>query len=219
MSEHIVDARGLACPQPVILTKRGLNDPSLEVITVIVDNEAACKNVIMLAEKEGAMYTSESRDDGYYITLSRPQSRGAVGGGASEPAGSPAVEGANAESPQPGQDGIARTASVLVIDSSVMGRGDDELGGILIRGFFHALVESESKPETVIFFNTGVALTAEDSPVLEDLLELEKYGINILVCGTCLEYFGIGESHRAGTISNMYTITETLLEAGRVITL
>jgi selenium metabolism protein YedF len=100
-----------------------------------------------------------------------------------------------------------------------MGRGSDELGGILIRGFFHALVETDSKPGTIIFYNSGVELTAAGSPVIDDLLELEKYGVTLLACGTCLEYFGLKDSLGVGTVTNMYTITETLLEAQKIVNL
>jgi selenium metabolism protein YedF len=207
MSGKTIDARGQACPQPVILTKKALKEPDFDVITVIVDNDTALKNVTLLAAKRGAMYTSESREDGHYITLSRTPSPGATGG--PEPAGEHF----------PGHDRIESPSSVLVVNSAVMGRGDDELGGLLLRGFFHALGEADTKPGTIIFYNSGVRLTAEGSPVLDDLAELEKYGVTLLACGTCLEYFGLKDNRTVGSVTNMYTITETLLEAERVINL
>jgi selenium metabolism protein YedF len=98
-----------------------------------------------------------------------------------------------------------------------MGKGDDELGNILIRGFLHTLSEISPRPDVLIFFNAGVKLTTVGSDVLEDLQALEGEGIKILVCGTCLDFFGIKDKLQAGIISNMYDIAEAMLSAGRVV--
>jgi selenium metabolism protein YedF len=98
-----------------------------------------------------------------------------------------------------------------------MGRGDAELGHILIRGFFHTLGEVEPLPDTIIFFNSGVKLVVEDSPVLEDLQNLCGRGIEILACGTCLGHYDLKDKIAVGEVSNMYTIAETMLGAGKVI--
>ena len=100
-----------------------------------------------------------------------------------------------------------------------MGRGEPELGQILVRGFFHTLGEIEPLPGTIIFFNSGVKLVAEGSPVLEDLAAMHDQGVEILACGTCLDYFGLKDRIAVGEVSNMYTIAETMLGAGRVTSL
>jgi selenium metabolism protein YedF len=98
-----------------------------------------------------------------------------------------------------------------------MGRGEKELGEILVRGFFHTLGELESRPDTIIFFNAGVWLTVDDSPVLEDLQALEAEGVSMLVCGTCLNHFDIKDRLAVGLVSNMYDIAEAMLGAGKVL--
>ena len=103
--------------------------------------------------------------------------------------------------------------------SEIMGRGDAELGHILIRSFFHTLGEVEPVPDTLVFFNGGVKLVVDGSPVLEDLEELCGRGVEILACGTCLSYFELKEQVAVGEVSNMYTIAETLLRAGKVVNL
>lgn len=108
---------------------------------------------------------------------------------------------------------------VLVVPSESMGRGDDELGRILIRGFFHTLGEVEPLPDTAVFFNSGAKLVAEDSPVLDDLRSLCDQGLQVLACGTCLGHYGLKDQVAVGVISNMYTIAETLLRAGKVVNL
>jgi selenium metabolism protein YedF len=107
----------------------------------------------------------------------------------------------------------------LSISSDTVGQGSDELGGILMRAFMHTFMEVEPRPDTIIFMNNGVRLTVSGSPVLEDLQALAHEGVEILVCGTCLNYFEITDDVAVGEISNAYTIAETLLQAGKVVRL
>ena len=192
----VVDCRGLACPQPVIRTKQALEET--ERVTVIVDNPAARENVARFGESQGAKVAIEEKKDGIYITVERSR-----------------------EGKEPEKTTAAQTPGrvVIVIPSNQMGRGDEELGHILIRSFFHTITELSNRPDTLIFFNTGVKLTVENSEVLDDLKTLERYGIGIIACGTCLDYFGLKDKIAVGQISNMYTITETMLAATRLVTI
>jgi len=195
----IVDARGLPCPRPVIMTRNALQE--VEAVTTIVDNETAQRNVTRMAEKAGCTVRAEERDDGIYLHIARGSKP--MEETASQPASAPA------EGPL-----------VLVIPGEFMGRGEHpELGQILIRGFFHTLSEVDSLPDTMIFFNSGVKLVVEESPVLEDLQGLSERGVEILACGTCLGYYGLKEKVAVGEVSNMYTIAETMLSAGKVVSL
>ena len=201
-----IDARGLSCPQPVIQTRNAMQEsvPGTGVaVTTIVDNEIAQQNVTRMAEKAGAMVQIETRDDGIYLhitggEISRNQGFSETPGFSSAPVGG---------------------TLVLVISSEYMGRGDAELGHILIRGFFHTLGEVEPLPDTIIFFNSGVKLVAEGSPLLEDLQNLSEQGIEVLACGTCLGHYDMKDKIAVGEVSNMYTIAETMLGAGKVINL
>lgn len=114
---------------------------------------------------------------------------------------------------------IINDGQILVISSEIMGHGDHELGGILIRSFFHTLSEAESLPETIIFYNTAVKLVSNGSVVLDDIQYLQKNGVKILACGTCLGHFNLKEQIAIAEISNMYAITETMLGALKVINL
>jgi selenium metabolism protein YedF len=193
-----VDARGLACPQPVILTRNALQEN--DRVTTIVDSETAQHNVTRTAEKTGAVVRVEERDDGTYLSITKGEM--------------PQV----AASPQPGS-APASGPLVVTIPSEFMGRSDEELGYVLIRGFFHALGEVEPLPDTIIFFNSGVKLVVEGSPVLEDLQDLCGRGVEILACGTCLGYYELKDKIVIGEVSNMYTIAEILLGAGKVLSL
>jgi selenium metabolism protein YedF len=195
--DSIVDCRGLACPQPVIRTKQAMAQS--DQVTTIVDNETAVQNVARMAEKEGYAVAVEKKEDGIYLSLSR--------------AGRAQIDVVAAES----MPERALGPIVLLIPSDGMGRGDEELGGILIRSFLHTLNEVVPLPDTIIFLNAGVKLTVAGSPVLEDLETLTQRGVEILACGTCLGHFGLKDKVAVGEVSNMYSIAEALLGAGKVV--
>jgi selenium metabolism protein YedF len=193
----IVDARGLPCPQPVILTRNALQEGG--PVTTIVDNDTARQNVTRMAEKAGAIVQVEQKEDRIYLHISGGQS----------PAGEPVVCEATP----------ARGPLVVVFPADGMGRGDAELSGILVRSFCHTLGEVKPLPDVLVFFNSGVKLTVEGSPVLDDLRALRERGVGMLVCGTCLGYYELKEKLAVGEVSNMYAIAETMLRAGKVISL
>jgi selenium metabolism protein YedF len=106
---------------------------------------------------------------------------------------------------------------VVVFASDVMGRGNDELGAVLMRAFIHTLAEGASRPDTMIFMNTGVKLAVEGSEVLPDLKALAGKGAKILACGTCLGFFELKDRLGVGVVSNMYDIAEAMLGAGKLV--
>jgi selenium metabolism protein YedF len=109
---------------------------------------------------------------------------------------------------------------VLALPGEVMGRGEhSKLGQVLMRGFFHTLGEVQPLRDTIIFFNSGVKLVAEGSPVVEDPRALVEEGVEILACGTCLSYHDLKEDVAVGTLSNMYAIAETMVTADRLVNL
>jgi selenium metabolism protein YedF len=98
-----------------------------------------------------------------------------------------------------------------------MGHGSEELGRILIQACINTISSLEPQPSAVIFYNGGVEFACEGSPVLSALEEIEKKGIKILVCGTCLDYFSLKEKRKVGVASNMFEILSTLAAAGHII--
>jgi selenium metabolism protein YedF len=98
-----------------------------------------------------------------------------------------------------------------------MGKGPEELGEILIKAFINSIKEVSPLPGAIVLYNSGIFLAIEGSPVIEALTEMETLGVKVLVCGTCLNYFGKKDQLRTGTISNMYSILETLSSAGHVV--
>ena len=126
------------------------------------------------------------------------------------------VTAAPAPAPEP-PAGPTEPGTVLVISSDTMGNGDDTLGRMLLKGFLYAMVEQRRLPETILFYNSGVFLTTEGSGALDDLRELERRGVKILSCGTCLNHFGLFDRLQVGAVTNMYEIALHLTEARKVI--
>lgn len=191
---RIVDARGLACPQPVVLTKKVMETEN-DIIT-IVDNNTAVENVSRLAKSQGFDVSVEEKEGEFHLRIT---------GTCTIPAeidNVPITQG-----------------TVLLIGSDTMGRGEEELGGILIRSFFNTLNGMDSLPLKIIFVNRGVKLIANPSEVVEDLKALCEKGVEVLACGTCLEFFKLKNDIQVGQISNMYAIAESLLRAGKVVAL
>ena len=194
-----VDARGLACPYPVIQTRRAMQQA--DHVVTLVDNEGAATNVVHMAESAGWQALVVPQGNDYVVELSR---HGAA----------PQVEPVAL-----GKAEVLVGPLVLAVSGEKMGRGDPELGKILFRSFFHTLTEVQPRPDRILLFNTGVKLACQESPVLDDLRSLEAVGVEILLCGTCLGHFELKEKRAVGRISNMYEIAEAMLSAGKIVNL
>lgn len=190
----VVDARGLTCPQPVIMTKKAMEEPGGEELTTIVNQTVALENVSKLAQSQGYEFEVKQDDDDYYIHMTRV-------GGSNEDAGSKVED-------------IA-----IMIRSNLFGQGEAELGQVLMKSFLFSLNELDAQVKHIIFMNSGIFLTIEGSPVLDTLKVLESKGVEILSCGTCLDYYQSKDKLAVGSVTNMYTALEILTTAARSLTL
>lgn len=195
-----VNAIGDSCPIPVVKTKKVMDQVGgQETIEVLVDNETAVQNVSKMAASQGAEVASEKcGEKEYKVTI---RMKGAAAEGKAE------VSSGGAEN----------SRMVVVVSSDRMGSGNDELGKVLIKGFLFAVTQLETLPEAMLFYNGGAALTCEGSDSLEDIKSLEEQGVRIMTCGTCLDYYGLKEKLAVGTVTNMYSIVETMAEASKII--
>ncbi len=196
-----IDCRGLSCPAPVLHTKASLQEDRPETVRVLVDNAASQENVRRFLESEGYEIRIERTGQDYVI----------VGRAAGTAARS--EERAAAAKPAPGRHTLA-----VVCTSDRLGRGDDELGRRLMVNFLKTLREMGPDLWRLIFVNNGVKLTIDSSEVLEDLKGYETSGLKILVCGTCLNHFGLLERKQVGETTNMLDIVTALQLADKVIT-
>ena len=199
-----VDARGDACPLPVVKAKKAiaeLNGPG--EVEVLVDNEIAVQNLTKMAQQKGYLSSSEKLGpQEYRVRFTVKADAAAVG----EPAAEPEVCTPD-----------ARTDTVVVIASDKMGEGAEELGKTLLKAFVFSLTQQDKLPKTILFYNGGAHLTCEGSPMLEDLKALEAEGVEIMTCGTCLNFYGLTEKLAVGSVTNMYVIAEKMLNAGNVV--
>jgi len=199
----VVDCRGMVCPQPVLAAKDALAEIDEGVVEVLVDNEASRSNLERFGASQGC--SVEVRREGEDFRVKLTKKSGAT----------PAKDALPAEeytcSPR-GSSGI-----VYLIPSDTMGRGDDQLGRVLMRAFVKTIREVEPLPERIFFYNSGVRLTAEESDLVEPLRELAARGVGIFSCGTCLDYFHLKENLLVGEVTNMYEILAAMTSAAKVI--
>ncbi|HQQ49652.1 MAG TPA: sulfurtransferase-like selenium metabolism protein YedF [Spirochaetota bacterium] len=196
-----IDARGLECPQPLLLTKSAIEDENPDELEVLVSSQTSVGNVTRFAENSGYLVQTSIKDDYFTIVLHKAME--------AKPFASVKL-----------QPSINNGKNVVVfITSNEFGRGDTELGQLLMKSFINTMNEANVCPTTIIFAHSGIFLTTEDSPVIQPLQQIEKKGVQILNCGTCLEYYKRTTLLKVGTISNMYTITETLMMADKLIQL
>jgi len=200
-----VNATGDACPIPVVKTRnaiRELKGPG--VVETFVDNEIAVQNLTKMANHNGYAVKSEKlAEKQFKVTIT-------AGEGAAEP------ETAQAENCQVKASGTRKNV-VVVISSGKMGEGSDELGKTLLKGFLYALGQQEALPETILFYNGGAAMTCEESPSLDDLKSMQAQGVEILTCGTCLNFYGLTGKLKVGEVTNMYTIAEKMAQADLIV--
>lgn len=200
MKTVTLDCRGLDCPQPVIKTKECLEQGNLR-LEVIVDNEASRGNVTRFASSRGCEVVLSELGDGCYKLLLQ------AGEGSSEQ---------DFDADEYSCELPAVSGLVYVISSPSMGRGSDELGWALLQTYIQTIKDVEPLPAKILFYNEGVRLVAEESGALEGLRALQKKGVEILVCGTCLDFFKLTSAIKVGQISNMYDIMSAVNSAAKV---
>lgn len=192
-----VDALGDKCPVPVVKAKKALATMDEGTLEMLVDNETSVTNLENFGKSQNCEVSHEQlAADKFSVKI--------VKTAGSEPAAAAA-----------GTAGVG--PRVVVVPSNVMGHGDDELGDVLIKAFIFALTQQDELPDSVLFYNGGVKLTIEGSPVLDDVKKLADAGVEILSCGTCLMHYGIQDKLAVGEATNMYVIVEKQLQAGVVV--
>lgn len=199
-----VNAMGDACPIPVVKTKNAikeLNGPG--VVETLVDNEIAVQNLTKMAKQKGYGVKSEKLGENEYKVTMKI--------GDVDEVAECDIEEVACQIP------AKKKNVVVVISSKTMGDGDAELGTTLMKGFIYALSQQDDLPATILFYNGGAVHTCEGSASLEDLKSMEAQGVEILTCGTCLNFYGLTEKLQVGTVTNMYVIAEKMTGADLVV--
>ena len=198
-----VNAIGDACPIPVVKTKNAIKElVNGGTVETLVDNEIAVQNLTKMANQKGYGVTSEKINDNEYKVVM--------------------TVGESAESTQPEEAAqcipdMRSSNKVVVLSSNCMGSGDDVLGAKLMKAYVFALTQLDELPSTILCYNGGVKLTTADAETVDDLKSLEAQGVEILSCGTCLDFYGLKDQLKVGGVTNMYVIAETMMNAGLVM--
>jgi len=193
-----VDCLGLSCPQPVLETKTFLEtNPKTQALSVLVDNLAAAQNVERFLGTRGYAASIEGSGANYKVTGEKEESAGCFLSASEE-----------LETPE---------KIMVLIAQDRIGRGDDRLGASLMQNFLKTLKEMGPDLWRLVFLNAGVKLTVEGAETVAVLKELEDQGVSILVCGTCLNFFGLLEKKQVGETTNMLDIVTSMQVAGKVV--
>ena len=198
-----VNAMGDACPIPVVKTKNAIKElAGPGVVETLVDNEIAVQNLTKMANQKGYGVKSEKlAPQEFKVTM--------------EIGEVPAQEDNEPVACLVPSGGKKRVA--VAVASPYMGTGDDELGSALMKAFLFAVTQQDELPAVMLFYNGGAKLTTEGSASLDDLKSLEAQGVEILTCGTCLNFYGLSDKLQVGGVTNMYDIVEKLTAADLVV--
>lgn len=192
-----IDARGLACPKPVINTKKELDKLENGIVLVTVDNAIARENILKLSKSLNCE-VSTIKEEKDLIVLEIKKGKDVM------------IENKKNEELED---------KCIFISSDKMGQGNDELGDVLIKGFIYTLTEVKPYPKHIVFVNSAVNLTAKNKATIENLKILEECGVEILSCGTCLDYYGLKESLEVGCVTNMYNIVDIMKNTSQTISI
>ena len=202
MEKKTVNAMGDVCPVPLVKAKNAIAElAGSGKVEVLVDNEIAVQNLEKMAQQKGyGFLVKEKKEKEYHVEFTVSE-----------------TEPAETEEKTVCLVPAAKKTKLVVLSADHMGEGAEELGKILMKSFLYALTQQDELPDTILCYNGGAKLTCEDSDSIEDLKKLEAAGVQVLTCGTCLNYYGLTEKLKVGGVTNMYVIVERMSSADRVI--
>jgi selenium metabolism protein YedF len=201
---RIVDTKGQFCPAPLIATKKALKETNVgESFMVITDNQTSFDNLSRFLKDNNTDFQINRTGDVWTLTVTRTS--GEVIHAKEEDYCSSAVSH------------FQKGNFIIVVTSDKMGEGDDDLGHLLMSNFIKALKDLDRLPQKMIFYNNGVKLVTNGSPVIKQLKDLEKMGVELLLCATCVNHYSLAASVGAGILSNMYAIAEVMASAGNIV--
>ena len=197
--KKVIDAKGKACPMPVIMAKKEI-DTGVKFFDIEVDNKIAVENLKKLANSQGFTTTIEENDGNFKVNFSN---------------GCEECEEVLAK--VQGKKPLGNWS--IFVNKEIIGAGNEELGQSLMKMFIYTISEGEDLPKSILFMNGGVKVPSLNEQGIEHLKVLQDKGVELLVCGACLNFYGLEDKLEVGKISNMYEITNAMKEASKVITI
>ncbi|SHI73365.1 selenium metabolism protein YedF [Clostridium cavendishii DSM 21758] len=203
----IIDAKGKNCPIPVIMAKKEIDSENNNFL-IEVDNKIAVQNLKKLANSQG--FTIDLKEDNSVFKVHFSKNC--------------EDETNECEACNEILDGLEEDKKNLgtwsiFIGKDTIGSGNEKLGKMLMKMYFYTILESDELPKSVLFMNDGVKVPTLNDQAVEHLKDLQEKGVEILICGTCLNFYGLEEELNVGKVSNMYDIADAMKEATKVITL
>jgi selenium metabolism protein YedF len=201
---RIVDTRGQKCPKPIIETRKALRESLAgETFQVLTDNNTSYSNISRFLADHKIRFTVSEEGEIWTFQITN-ETDGTIS--------TPVANRLREKTPDSSGIGFG-----VAVSSEFMGQGDDDLGRQLMSSFFISLNCMDEIPGVIAFYNSGVRLALKDSPILDTLNELEKKGTEIIICGTCVDHYKIGDRIGVGKIGDMYYITQKLAASGNVL--
>ena len=194
-----IDAKGKACPMPVIIAKKEI-DSGVKFFEIEVDNKIAVENLKRLANSQGFKTIIKEENGNFKVSFSNG-----------------CEECEEVLNKILGKKSLGNWS--IFISRETIGDGSKELGKSLMKMFIYTISEGEDLPKSILFMNGGVKVPTLNEQAVEHLKTLQDKGVELLVCGACLNFYGLEEKLEVGKISNMYDITNAMKEASKVITI
>lgn len=197
--KEVLDVRGLPCPKPVLEVKKAIESSGKNEFEVITNSMESKENILrfLTSQNINVLVTNQAGD---YVLSFRVEG----------PANLKEVDEASYVCNVSERKG-------MIISKIKLGDGDDTLGKILIRSFIQTLMDVEPLPSKIFFVNSGIFLTLEDSPVLEELKKITEKGVKIYSCGTCLDFYKVKDKLAVGEVGNMFLLLEILSKGGIIL--
>ncbi|MDM8142398.1 sulfurtransferase-like selenium metabolism protein YedF [Megamonas hypermegale] len=200
--EKTIDARGQTSVNQLVLAQNVLKTLSVDdKLNVVVDDITSAQNLEMMADEMNLPSQKIQQGTDYVVSLFVKKSFFV-----------------------PQQDEIKKAeplklknSFIVLIDSNLMGNGDEKLGAVLMKSFIYTLATLEEMPTKIVLYNSGVKLAAEGSEVLADLKRLQNGGAEIFVSSTSLEYYGLKDKLATGKPAGMADIVQIQLKAEKIL--
>ncbi len=200
----VIDTSGQKCPAPLIATKRALKElKEGESFKIITDSKASFENISRFLKDHGTEYLREEYSGKWILTIKK---------GTFEIISANPGDYCNTDIPH-----FSKGDFIVAVDSDRMGEGEEDLGHLLMVNFMNALKDLDKLPARMIFYNSGVMLGSEGSAVADHLREIEKMGVELLFCETCVSYYSLNDKMKVGTLSNMFEIAQTMASASNIV--
>ena len=201
---RIVDTKGQLCPAPLIATKRALKETAAgDSFIVLTDNQTSFSNVSRFLRDNNTLFTVNDKDGIWSLTVTRTTGE--------------LVKQNEEEYCTPEVPHFQKGDFVVAISSDKMGEGDADLGAQLMTNFIKAIHDLDILPSKMVFYNRGVFLGRNDSAVLELLKDLERMGVSLFLCGTCINHYSLEDKINIGSVSNMFEIAQIMSSARKVV--